>query len=114
MTNDIRRLKREKETIKVMIIMYCNYHHGKKSDLCEDCQQIYAYALQKIDKCVFGYQKPVCNKCTIHCYAKEKREKVKEIMRFSGPRMMFRHPYHGFMHLLDKRKYSNIKPDFKK
>lgn len=114
MTKDFSRLKREKKTIEVMIKMYCKHHHGLQSDLCENCKPVLTYALQKIDKCVFGYQKPVCNKCTIHCYAKEMLNKVKEIMRFSGPRIMFRNPYLGIMHFIDKRKYTNTKPKMKK
>lgn len=111
MTSDIGRLKRERETIEVMIKMYCKHHHGLRNGLCEECKPLLVYALQKIDRCVFGQQKPVCNKCTIHCYAKEMRNRIKEIMRYSGPRMMLHHPYLGIMHLIDKRKYTNTKPD---
>ncbi len=110
MKTDIGRLKRERETIEVMIEMYCKHHHGFKVGLCENCQPVLTYALQKIDKCVYGPKKPVCNECTIHCYVKDMRNKVKEIMRYSGPRMLFNHPYLGIMHLIDKRKYKNTKP----
>ena len=114
MTKQIARLKREKETIEVMIKMYCKHHHGFKNELCENCKPVLTYALLKIDKCVFGHQKPVCNKCTVHCYIKEMRNTVIGIMRFSGPRMMFRHPYLGIMHLIDKRKYIKTNPDLSK
>jgi hypothetical protein len=29
------------------------------------------------------------------------REQVRRVMRFAGPRMLFRHPYLAFMHLID-------------
>jgi hypothetical protein len=114
MTSNNGRLKRERETIEVMIKMYCKHHHSFNNELCEKCKPILTYAFQKIDRCVFGHQKPVCNNCVIHCYVKDMRNKVKEIMRYSGPRMMFHYPYLGIMHLIDKRKYINTKPDFSK
>ena len=105
MKSDKRRLLREKKTIEVMIAMYCNSHHNNKLQLCENCELILKYALNKIDKCVFGEQKPVCNECKIHCYAKDMRGKIKEIMQYSGPRMLLNHPYLAIMHLIDKRKH---------
>lgn len=107
MNSDTKRLLREKRTFSVMLKMYCNNHHSSELNLCEDCDKILKYALSKIDKCVFGEQKPVCNECQIHCYAKEMRNKVKEIMRYSGPRMIIRHPYLAIMHNIDKRKYKS-------
>jgi hypothetical protein len=32
------------------------------------------------------------------------REKIREIMRFSGPRMLFRHPFLACCHMLDGRR----------
>jgi hypothetical protein len=32
------------------------------------------------------------------------REQVKTVMRYSGPRMSYRHPYLAMRHLLDRRK----------
>ncbi len=105
MQSNKRRLIREKKTIEVMLLMYCKHHHNSKLQLCENCELVLKYALNKIDKCVFGEQKPVCNDCKIHCYAKDMRAKVKEIMRYSGPRMIIKHPYLAIMHIIDKKNH---------
>jgi hypothetical protein len=98
------RIEREKVTIQKMIRIYCRYHHHTKEDLCDDCHKLLDYAQAKIDHCVFGENKPVCAECKVHCYKKDMREKVRKVMRFAGPKMLFRHPVLAIMHLIDKRK----------
>ncbi|MDD5712120.1 MAG: nitrous oxide-stimulated promoter family protein [Smithellaceae bacterium] len=93
-----RYLAREIETIRVMIEMFCKYHHGG-GHLCEDCRELLDYASERIGRCTFGAAKPACSLCEIHCYKKEMRLKIKEVMRFSGPRMLYRHPLLAFHHL---------------
>ena len=51
----------------------------------------------------FGENKTACKDCKVHCYQKEMREKVREIMRFSGPRMMIYYPKDFVIHILKKR-----------
>jgi predicted amidophosphoribosyltransferase len=96
------RISREQQTITAMMQIYCTAHHGSDGALCEDCEQLLNYAHQRLDVCPFQEQKPACNHCTVHCYAKDRREHVKEVMRYSGPRMLFRHPWLSLMHLVDK------------
>uniref|UniRef100_UPI00402A9FBB nitrous oxide-stimulated promoter family protein n=1 Tax=Turicimonas muris TaxID=1796652 RepID=UPI00402A9FBB len=45
-------------------------------------------------------EKPVCGSCKIHCFGKGYKEKAKEIMAFSGPRLILKHPYLSFRHLV--------------
>jgi len=97
--------KREKEvkTIPVMIKMYCNHHHKtKKGELCEECKKLNDYSLYRLNKCPFKYNKKFCNFCKVHCYQAEMREKIKEVMKFSGPRMIFTHPLFAISHLFQK------------
>jgi hypothetical protein len=89
----------EKQTLKVMIEIYCRKNHGSPA-LCNNCNELLHYSMKRIEHCPFGIEKPACNKCIVHCYAPEKREKVKDVMRYSGKRMPFRHPYLSFIHLL--------------
>jgi len=91
--------EREKRTISAMTRIYCRDRHGNK-ELCEECRALLAYAFKRIDHCMFGPDKPACNDCTVHCYGPKMREKVKEIMRHSGPKMVYRHPVMAFMHLI--------------
>jgi hypothetical protein len=100
------RIDREKVTIRKMIGIYCRHHHHTKKNLCPECNELLVYALARIDKCVFGNNKPVCAECKVHCYKKDMRDKVRQVMRYAGPRMLFRHPVLAIMHIVDKRKFT--------
>ena len=104
-------LDREKRTIAVMMKIYCNGNHPDAATLCEDCESLLEYAIHRLSCCPFQESKPVCADCLIHCYKKDQRERVREVMRYAGPRMLFRHPALAIGHLLDKRK---AVPDKKK
>ena len=45
--------------------------------------------------------KPTCANCPIHCYKPVRKEQVKRIMRYAGPRMLLRHPILAITHQLD-------------
>jgi hypothetical protein len=92
-------LSAEKRTISAMMNIYCNDHHGTDF-LCSECSALLDYAYKRIDHCTYGADKPACKDCTIHCYAKEKREKIKEVMRYSGRKMPLRYPYLSAVHLM--------------
>lgn len=91
----------EKRTLSVMVRIYCRGHHGQGGkDFCHDCRELLDYAYGRLDKCKFGGEKPVCSKCTVHCYKPEMRDKIREVMRYSGPRMVLRHPLMAVGHFL--------------
>lgn len=96
------RIDREKKTITAMMLIYCAAHHGGDERLCEVCEQLLGYAHQRLDVCPFQEEKPACNHCSVHCYSREKREQVKRVMRYAGPRMLWRHPWLSLMHIADK------------
>jgi hypothetical protein len=96
-----KRLAREKRTIAAMVGLYCRGHHAPSDGLCADCDSLLNYAFCRLDRCPFGSQKPACAKCPIHCYKAEMRAKVKEVMRYSGPRMVLRHPLLSLLHQFD-------------
>ena len=102
------RLDRELKTITAMVKIYCRKHHDNQAthagELCEDCNKFLEYVGQRLAHCPFAEQKPTCVNCTIHCYKKEMQAKAKQIMRYSGPRMLWHHPIMAFLHLLDGRK----------
>ena len=58
--------------------------------MCPECTIFMAYAIAKRMKCPLEAEKPSCKKCRIHCYAKTEREKVREIMAYSGRKLMMR------------------------
>jgi len=96
----------EARTVATMIRIYCRAHHGAATDLCADCTGLLEYAQERIEKCPFGSDKPVCNTCTVHCYQPPKRERIKVVMRYAGPRMVWRHPILAIRHLVRSRYFS--------
>ncbi|NLX99389.1 MAG: nitrous oxide-stimulated promoter family protein [Rhodopirellula sp.] len=95
------RIAREKRTIRAMIGIYCRSRHGSPRELCSECKDVLDYALCRLDRCPFGAKKPACADCPIHCYRRSMREQVREVMRYSGPRMLWRHPILAVLHLWD-------------
>jgi hypothetical protein len=98
------RLARELATLTAMFEIHCRDRHGSEAALCEKCAGLLGYATRRLDRCVFGDEKPTCANCTVHCYAAAPREEVRVIMRYAGPRMMTRHPVLAVRHLLDGRR----------
>jgi hypothetical protein len=103
MPNDSRRIRREKKTVEAMIRLYCADHHGADG-LCERCAELRDYALERLARCPFEEDKTTCAKCPVHCYRPAQREQIRIVMRYAGPRMIFRHPLLALWHLVDGRR----------
>lgn len=95
--------EREKQLVSQMIALYCRKNHGGRT-LCPDCAALDAYARQRSDQCPFMETKTFCSNCKVHCYKKEMREKIRKVMRFSGPRMIFSHPILAVRHVIETKK----------
>ena len=104
MVTEHPRIRREKKTIEAMVRIYCKNHHESKGELCPECSELLEYAKMRLDKCPFQEKKPTCGKCLIHCYQPQMREKVKKVMRHSGPRMLLHHPVLAIHHVIDGHK----------
>ena len=95
--------EREKELVSQMIALYCRKKHGGKA-LCPDCEALDSYARRRSDKCPFMETKTFCSNCRVHCYRPEMRERIRAVMRFSGPRMIFHHPVIALRHVIETRR----------
>lgn len=105
MAKDIAtKREREKAMVAQMIALYCKKNHGAKSGLCPDCAALDRYARERSDKCPFMETKTFCSNCKVHCYKPEMREKIRAVMRFSGPRMIFHHPAAALRHVIETKK----------
>ena len=51
--------------------------------LCQGCDKLLNHGIAKLLLCPYD-PKPMCKKCETHCYASGYREKVREVMKFSG------------------------------
>ena len=96
--------EKEKEDIRVLmkfVGIYCREHHNgekasfsfkpfdikeiekKEIPLCQECNRLLTYGLTMRLKCPHD-PKPMCKKCVTQCYKGEYKEKIREIMKFSG------------------------------
>ena len=69
--------------------------------LCPQCQALLDYAHQRLERCKFGEDKPSCTRCPVHCYKPAMREQIRQVMRYSGPRMLLHDPIMAIRHLWD-------------
>lgn len=98
------KIEKEKEIVKLMIMIYCKGHKHSGTP-CRSCSDLIEYVDQRIERCPFMETKTYCNNCKIHCYESDMRTEIKKVMRYSGPRMIFSHPimvidhvYQGIKH----------------
>jgi hypothetical protein len=95
--------KKDIRLIGKFVEVYCaGKHHGvertcaplpeglKERSVCPECASFLAYAITKRLNCPLEAEKPTCKHCRIHCYDKLNREKVREIMSYSGRRLLMR------------------------
>lgn len=95
------RIEKEKEVVERMIGIYCRRKHRSASGcLCDECYELLAYARRRLDYCPKGDAKSSCRKCEIHCYSAANRERIREVMRYVGPRMMLIDPVAALSHLI--------------
>jgi len=96
----VNSIKEEKHTVERMIQLFCKKKHKSRNGVCPECRELAEYSNARLDACKFKNNKPVCKNCTIHCYKPEFRQKIKAVMRFSGPLMLLYHPIKGIKHLI--------------
>lgn len=96
--------RKELKDLKVLLqftTVYCRVRHAEEKKLivteepglqklplhrypvCNECRDFLLYACERRLRCPLD-EKPVCKHCHVHCYKPGHREKVREIMRFSG------------------------------
>ena len=95
--------EKEKKIVSYMISLYCRKKNGGKQ-LCEECAKLDEYARERTDKCPFMETKTFCSNCKVHCYKPERRQQIKDVMRFSGPRIIFHHPIMAISHVIESKK----------
>ena len=97
--------EREKKVVSLMISLYCRKQHGTaKGELCPECRELRDYAVSRSEHCPFMETKTFCSNCRVHCYRPEMREKIRQVMRFSGPRMIMYHPVMAVRHVIEMKK----------
>ena len=97
--------EKEKKTVAEMITLFCRKNHeATRGGLWESCRELLDYAWARSDACPFMENKTFCSNCKVHCYKPEMREKIREVMRFAGPRMITTHPIMAISHVMETKK----------
>lgn len=100
------KIEKEKKVVKLMIKIYCKGHkHSGRP--CQSCSELIEYVDQRIERCPLMETKTYCNNCKIHCYKPDMKIKIKEVMRYSGPRMLFSHPIMVIDHVYQEIKHKS-------
>jgi hypothetical protein len=101
MNADKIKAKQQEElrTVNYMIALYCSHNHGTQGELCPQCQAVAEYAKKRTLHCPHIEHKSYCSVCKTHCYEPTMRERIREIMRYSGPRMLLYRPFAALRYL---------------
>ncbi len=102
--------RKERKDLRVLArftAVYCKAHHPSEKlpldsevpgvaslevgtyPVCASCRDFLYYAIERRLRCPLE-PKPICKHCPVHCYRPDYRQKVREIMRFSGKYLMLR------------------------
>ena len=85
-----QKLEKDMRVLATFIGCYCRGKHGsRKGEFCPDCAELLNYARLKRQKCPLD-PKPSCKHCPIHCYGKSQRAGIREVMAYSGRRLLLR------------------------
>ena len=115
-----RKREREAQMVSQMIALWCRGHHGgghvveqagddesvrvklglRTITLCPECAELQKYAIARIEHCPHIGTKTFCSACPSHCYRPAMREKIREVMRWSGPRMIRYRPITAVRHAM--------------
>ena len=101
----LKKRQNEDKVCTLMIQVFCHGAHKNKQALkseealCTECKELADYVHQRVAHCPFMETKTFCAMCKVHCYKPEMRQKIKTVMRYSGPRMLRYHPVLALKHL---------------
>jgi hypothetical protein len=106
-----KALRTEMRTVAAMIRITCGDTHGD-GGLCDPCVELRAYAMERLEHCRWGADKPTCATCPTHCYKPDRKEQIRFVMRRAGPKMVLRHPWLTFVHFWKERRAKFIAARF--
>lgn len=104
------KITSEKESVEWVIRFYCRKKH-KQKELCGECQELLDYAYRRLERCPYMENKHFCSNCPTHCYKKDMRERIREVMRFTGPRLLWYRPNIAIKHMIETFKKKGAKDE---
>ena len=113
-----KRLRRDLRVLVRFILTYCNGQHrgadrsevdlkshnlrefwGQPVRLCSECGRLLAHAFVKRIHCPM-HPKPACKHCPQHCYHPKYRAAIREVMKYSGRKLVLTGRMDYLLHLL--------------
>jgi len=112
-----RKLRRDLKTLARFVELACSDRHadspraevtfqthdvgaiaGRPIALCNKCRKLLAHAFVKRSMCPMN-PKPACKQCPRHCYHPVYRREIREVMKYSGRRLLLRGRIDYLVHL---------------
>ncbi len=92
----VNQNQKDQHILEQFVHIHCRGKHKiPNGKLCADCDDLLSYSLRRLQRCPQD-PKPACKHCEIHCYKPVYREKIRDVMRYSGKRLLL----HGRLDLL--------------
>lgn len=107
-TSDPVVIQKDTDKLVRFLSMYCRAHHGHRrrepfrfdyskvqakvltgQDLCGECSRLLRHAIVKRALCPLD-PKPRCRDCSEHCYLPLYRDQMARVMKYAGPRSLFK------------------------
>jgi hypothetical protein len=105
---ETKRIQRQR-VVDLMIRIYCTGNGHARPEpgqqLCSQCGELADYARRRNDACPLLDERSFCQFCPVHCYKPAMRERITQVMRYAGPRMIFHRPIVAFRHLVELRRH---------
>lgn len=97
-----------------MVHLHCRSKHGSAGhSLCSDCAALLDYMQRRTDCCPRMADKMFCSGCPHPCYRPDMRTKVRAVMRYAAPRMLWHDPLLVIRHVAlsrrDQRKSKQLR-----
>ena len=94
------------KTLEAIGRIYCSAHHDSaehdEAGLCPSCREAVSATFERASNCP-NHQTGNCEDCEIKCQRGDAQARIRQIMRYSAPRMLFRHPLMTLEYLRKKR-----------
>jgi len=113
-----KALQRDLKTLARFIDIYCRGRHadaprapvmmkthdieaifGRPLSLCDSCRKLLMHAFVKRSACPMA-PKPACKHCPKHCYQPVYRAQIREVMKYSGRRLVLSGRVDYLFHML--------------
>ena len=110
--------ERDLKTLAQFIGIYCRHRHagapkhatrlkthdveaiaGEPLELCNACRKLLTHAFVKRTHCPM-HPKPACKHCPSHCYHPTYRAQMRDVMKYSGRRLVLSGRLDLLLHLL--------------